>query len=145
MTLRRCTENSARFKQWGRLPLHWAAIKNAPLEIIESLLVAYPEAARVQDSCPQVAPSELAKKVSIRSTIRLCAADPVGWRASIVASCVDGGDKAQHERKWDNALASYEHGLRVVPTHARLQSGITMTRQMQADERVTGLLAWMKG
>jgi hypothetical protein len=69
-------ESSARFKQWGRLPLHWAAAKNAPLHIIESLLVAYPGAARVQDSCPQVPPAELAKKASIRGTIRDCAADP---------------------------------------------------------------------
>jgi hypothetical protein len=127
-------ESSARFKQWGRLPLHWAAAKNAPLHIIESLLVAYPGAARVQDSCPQVPPAELAKKASIRGTIRDCAADPVGWRARIASDCVDGGDRAQHERDWHAALVRYRHGHRVVPSHSRLRAGVTKTQQLQVCE-----------
>ena len=59
-------------RQWGRLPLHWAAIKKAPPNIIESLLVAFPEAARMKDSCPQVVPADLAKTpVSPPSPLRV--------------------------------------------------------------------------
>lgn len=134
-----------RVPQWGRLPLHWAAIKKAPAHIIEGLLVAYPEGARIKDSCPQVVPADLSKHRPTQRMIRLCAVDPIGWRAGLVANCVDSGERAHQERNYNNAIASYHHGLRVVPTHERLQEGLLNTRKLQCDERVTSLLAWQKG
>jgi hypothetical protein len=125
--------------------LHWAAIKKAPSHIIEGLLVAYPEGARIKDSCPQVVPADLSKHLPTQRMIRQCAVDPIGWRAGLVANCVDRGERAHQERNYSNAVASYHHGLRVVPTHERLQEGLLNTRKLQCDERVTSLLAWQKG
>ena len=131
--------------QWVRLPIHWAAVKKAPAHIIEGLLVAYPEGARIKDSCPQVVPADLSKHPPTRRMIQQCAVDPIGWRAAFVADCVDSGERAHPERNSDHAIASYHHGLRVVPTHERLQQGLLHTRKLQSDERVTALLAWQKG
>ena len=90
-------------------------------------------------------PADLSKHPPTQQMIRQCAVDPIGWRAGLVASCVDRGERAHQERKYDNAIASYHHGLRVVPTHGRLQEGLLNTRKLQCDEMVTSLLAWQKG
>ena len=77
--------------------------------------------------------------------IRMCAVDPIGWRATLVAECVDGGERAHNDRNYEQAVQAYHHGLRVVPTHERLQAGLLSTRKLQTDERVSSLLAWQKG
>ena len=137
-------EQSARFKQWGRLPLHWAALKNAPLYIVEHLLVCYPEGSRMKDSCPQVSAASLAKTDQVRRTIRECARDPIAWRASLVSQCLESGESSVSSRNYEKALTQYEHGLRVVPTHTELNAGKLATQRMQSESRVLALIAWQK-
>lgn len=99
----------------------------------------------MKDSCPQVVPAGLSKHPPTQRMIKACAVDPIGWRATLVADCVDSGERAHQDRNYSRAVASYHHGLRVVPTHTRLTEGMLNTRKLQLDDRVTSLLAWQKG
>eukprot|EP01050_Picozoa_sp_SAG11_P008703 SAG11_NODE_779_length_7207_cov_3.043894_3_plen_130_part_00 len=68
-------------------------------------------------------------RTQLRLFYCLVARDPIAWRAELVATCLEAGEASVSTQKFERAVTTYEHGLRVIPSHDELNAGLLATRR----------------